>query len=298
MQSLAATGEKQRSCCFPLSLSLSVFICLLTIISSQDERAVAPLYWNADLLIRNDSETTEDISSYQPILEGLAEEIRAVLGVADVHEVVGVPFTLADDDFAAAWLESYCGSRPYLAADDVLTDFRNDPTRYYGMLRAVDAAEFAHLNSQLAEPIDREKFLAGELCLLASSSIALPETSSLTLESGGQSFSLEIAAEVYDSGDLGASRNIGPDLIVSRDWLDSLGVAPFVTNLSVHYAEPGDVQTEAQVQALLADEPNLGEIFVQSHLAEVQAVQSTEGDLNEPARRSRCFCSLSACSTM
>ena len=264
-----------------LSLSLSVFVCLSTIISSQDERAVAPLYWNADLLIRNDSETTEDISSYQPILEGLAEEIRALPGVADVHEVVGVPFTLADDDFAAAWLESYCESRPYLTTDDVMADFHNDPTRYYGMLRAVDAEEFEHLNSQLAEPIDREKFLAGKLCLLASSSIALPETSSLTLESGGQSLSLEIAAEVYDSGDLGASRNIGPDLIVSRDWLDSLGVAPFVTNFSVHYAEPGDVQTEKQVQALLADEPNLGEIFVQSHLAEVQAVQSTEGDLNE-----------------
>lgn len=264
-----------------LSLSLSVFVCLSTIISSQDERAVAPLYWNADLLIRNDSETTEDISSYQPILEGLAEEIRAVPGVADVHEVVGVPFTLADDDFATAWLESYCESRPYLTIDDVMADFRNDPTRYFGMLRAVDAEEFEHLNSQLAEPIDREKFLAGEVCLLASSSIALPETSSLTLESGGQSLMLEIAAEVYDSGDLGASRNIGPDLIVSRDWLDSLGVAPFVTNLSVHCAEPGDVQTEAQVQALLADEPNLGEIFVQSHLAEVQAVQSTEGDLNE-----------------
>lgn len=207
--------------------------------------------------------------------------MRALPGVADVHEVVGVPFTLADDDFAAAWLESYCESRPYLTTDDVMADFRNDPTRYFGMLRAVDAEEFEHLNSQLAEPIDREKFLAGEVCLLASSSIALPETSSLTLESGGQSFSLEIAAEVYDSGDLGASRNIGPDLIVSRDWLDSLGVAPFVTNLSVHYAEPGDAQTEAQVQALLADEPNLGEIFVQSHLAEVQAVQSTEGDLNE-----------------
>lgn len=264
-----------------LSLSLSVFVCLSTIVSSQDERAVAPLYWNADLLIRNDSETTEDISSYQPILEGLAEEIRAVPGVADVHEVVGVPFTLADDDFATAWLESYCESRPYLTIDDVLADFRDDPTRYYGMLRAVDAEEFAHLNSQLAEPIDREKFLAGEVCLLASSSIALPETSSLTLESGGQSLMLEIAAEVYDSGDLGASRNIGPDLIVSRDWLDSLGVAPFVTNLSVHYAEPGDAQTEKQVQALLTDEPNLGEIFVQSHLAEVQAVQSTEGDLNE-----------------
>ena len=264
-----------------LSLSLSVFVCLSTIISSQDERAVAPLYWNADLLIRNDSETTEDIASYQPILEGLAEEIRAVPGVADVHKVVGVPFTLADDDFAAAWLESYCESRPYLTIDDVLADFRDDPTRYYGMLRAVDAEEFEHLNSQLAEPIDREKFLAGEVCLLASSSIALPETSSLTLESGGQSLMLEIAAEVYDSGDLGASRNIGPNLIVSRDWLDSLGLAPIVTNLSVHYAEPGDAQTEKQVQALLADDPKLGEIFVQSHLAEVQAVQSTEGDLNE-----------------
>ena len=267
-----------------LALSLSVFVCLQTIISSQDARAIAPLYWDADLLIRNDSETTEDIASYQPVLEGLAEEIAAVPGVADVHEVVGVPFTMADDDLAGAWLEAYSESKPYLVYDEVLADFRADPSRYYGMLRAVDADEFDHLNNQLAEPVDRDAFLAGEFALIAAGDVALPEAISdgaaFSIDVRGQAHILTVAAAVYDTGDLAASRNIGPDLIVSRDWLETLDLAPIVTNLSVHYAEPGDAETEAQVQALLADDPNLGEIFVQSHLAEVQAVQAAAGDLS------------------
>lgn len=268
-----------------LALSLSVFVCLQTIISSQDVRAIAPLYWDADLLIRNDSETTEDIDSYQPILAGLAEEIAAVPGVADVHEVVGVPFTMAEDDLAAAWLQAYSESRPYLSSDEVLADFRADPSRYYGMLRAVDADEFDHLNSQLAEPVDREAFLAGEFALMAAGDVALPEVvrdgAAFSIDAHGQTLALTVAGVFYDTGDLAASRNIGPDLIVSRGWLESLDLAPIVTNLSVHYDAGSDAaQTEAQVQALLADDPNLGEIFVQSHLEEVQAVQAAAGDLS------------------
>lgn len=268
-----------------LALSLSVFVCLSTVIDSQDERVVMPLYWDADLLVRNDSETSEDIDSYQSLLEGLADEIAAVSGVADVHEVMGVPFTLADDDFAAAWLRAYSENRPYLVYSEVLADFRADPSRYYGMLRAVDADEFNHLNAQLAAPVDRDAFLAGEICLAAAGEPVVPEEAlgeTLTVDVRGQRLPLVIAAQTFDTGDLAASRNIGPNLIVSRSWLERLDAAPIVTNLSVHYdAEADAVQTEAQVMEILSVWPDLGDIFVQSHLEEVRAIQATEGDLNE-----------------
>lgn len=268
-----------------LALSLSVFICLSTVTDSQDERTVMPLYWDADLLVRNDSETSEDIDSYQPLLEGLADEIRAVSGVDDVHEVMGIPFTLSDDGFAAAWLRAYSENRPYLVYDEVLADFRADPSRYYGMLRAVDEEEFDHLNAQLAEPVDRDAFLAGEICLAAAGEPLVPEEAigeTLTVDVRGQHLTLEIAAEVFDTGDLAASRNIGPNLIVSSGWAERFDAAPIVTNLSVHYdAEADTVQTEAQVMEILSVWPDLGDIFVQSHLEEVQAIQQAEGDLNE-----------------
>ena len=104
---LAELGRDRRKTAIvlvSLALSLSVFLCLTTLISSQSERTVAPLYDNADLLIRNDSETSEDMHSWQPILEGLAEEIAAVDGVAAVETVTGVPFKLADEAFAEDWL--------------------------------------------------------------------------------------------------------------------------------------------------------------------------------------------------
>lgn len=269
-----------------LALSLSVFVCLSTIISSQDERTAYPLYWDADLLIRNDSETSEDIASYRPILEGLADEIAAVPGVADVHEVVSVPFVLADDDFAVAWLGAYSESRPYLETSEVMGQFRANPSRYYGMLRAVDAEEFDHLNAQLAEPVDRDAFLAGEIALAAAGGITMPEayldSAPLSLAAGGETLSVRVAAEVYDNGDLGASRNIGPNLIVSQHWLESLSAVPITTSLTVHYDSPEDAATEQRVMDLLAAraQADNGDVFWQSHLDEVQAIRAAAGDLN------------------
>lgn len=268
-----------------LTLSLAVFVCLSTVISSQSARTVPPLYWDADVLIRNDSETTEDIASYRPVLEDLRQMLPQIEGVADVHAVEGVPFTIADNDFAAAWLESYSRSRPYLDAGEVMADFRNDPTRYYGMLQAIDEEEFDHLNAQLAEPLDKAAFLRGETCFVSAGGIDWPEAycdgAPLAIAVNGQRLSMHVAAISYDDSGLGASRNIGPNLIVSQAWLAQQNVSPLTLRLTLHYTVPGDAATEERVMALLAENPDLGDVFYQSHREEVRAIQDAEGDLNE-----------------
>lgn len=52
-----------------LAISLSVFYCLTTIISSQGERTVLPNYWNADFVVQNQTQTTENINSLKPAIE-------------------------------------------------------------------------------------------------------------------------------------------------------------------------------------------------------------------------------------
>lgn len=210
---LAELGRDRRKTAIvlvSLALSLSVFLCLTTLISSQSERTVAPLYDNADLLIRNDSETSEDMHSWQPILEGLAEEIAAVDGVAAVETVTGVPFKLADEAFAEDWLTAYSATRPYLDQAEVLSAFQGDPSRYYA-----------------------------------------------------------------------ASKNIGPTLIVSKDWLDTLEATPLTLSMLVRYDTPYDAITEERVMALVNARPGLADIYNESLLANQVAIQATEGDLNE-----------------
>ena len=59
-----------------LAISLSVFYCLTTIISSQGERTVLPNYWNADFAVQNQTQTTENINSLKPAIEdSLVEKI-------------------------------------------------------------------------------------------------------------------------------------------------------------------------------------------------------------------------------
>lgn len=277
--------DKKRTMVVFLSLavSLSVFYCLTTVIASQGERTVPPLYDHADLIIRNDSETSEDMHSWQPILEGLDEEIAAIDGVASVETVTGVPYTMTDDVFAEEWLMAYSDTRPYLDSAKVLNDFRADSSRYYGMLKGIDAEAFDTLNAELATPLDREDFLNGEVCILTFAGIEVPESAlskPLHIDVDGTRLNLQPAAVSYE-GYYGASQNIGPTLIVSKDWLDSLDAAPITLSMLVHYDAPYDEITEAQVLSLVGAQAGIGDIFYESQLEERAAIRESAGDLNE-----------------
>ena len=65
-----------------LAVSLSVFYCLTTIISSHGTRTVAANYWDADLTIRNSTQTAEDINSLKPALDGIfLEALKKIEGI-------------------------------------------------------------------------------------------------------------------------------------------------------------------------------------------------------------------------
>lgn len=244
-----------------------------------------PLYWNADMIVRNDSGTSEDAKSYQALLEeSIVEDIAGIDGVEAVHAVRGVPIIVNDEVFMAQWLKGYCDSRPYLVYDDVLADYRSDPSRYYGMLKAIDDEEFDYINQQLAEPVNQQRFLSGECCLVSAVGSQLPNAVSdgapITFTVNGETHQLSLAA-VSGDGYLSSSRNIGPCLIVSESYLESLVQTPLILSFTVHYAEPYDTVVERQVLSTLEKLPDLSDVFYESQLQEKGAIQASEGDLNE-----------------
>ena len=88
--------DKKKSAVVFLSLaaSLSVFCCLTTIISSHGSRTVVPNYWDADLTIRNSTQTTEEINSLKPVLDGrFLDELKKIEGIRELHMVEGAPVT-------------------------------------------------------------------------------------------------------------------------------------------------------------------------------------------------------------
>lgn len=268
-----------------LSISLTVFLCLTTIVSSQGERNVMPLYWDADMIVRNDSETSEDDQSYQALLnEATVNDIAAIDGVEAVYVVRGMPMTVTDDAFMAQWLKNYSSSRPYLDYDEVMAAYRSDPSRYYGMIKAISEEEFDYINQQLTEPVDKERFLEGECCLVSVVGSQLPENvidgAPVSFAVNGEPHQLTIAAESGD-GYLSSSRNIGPCFIVSEHYLQSLTTTPLILGFSVHYEEPYDAVVEQQVLTALQKLPDLQDVFYESRLQEREAIRASEGDLNE-----------------
>ena len=96
-----------------LAVSLSVFYCLTTLISSHGTRTVAANYWDADLTIRNSTQTAEDINSLKPALDGIfLEALKKIEGIRELHKVEGAPVTFPEDGFFREWLQNYAGSRP------------------------------------------------------------------------------------------------------------------------------------------------------------------------------------------
>ena len=131
--------DKKKTVVVLLSLatSLSVFYCLTTIISSQGERTVLPNYWNADFVVQNQTQTTEDIYSLQPAIEdSFVEEISRMDGIKDFHIVEGIPviFPYVSNGFSDMWITNYIDRTPYLSSEDVIEDYKADPSDYYGML--------------------------------------------------------------------------------------------------------------------------------------------------------------------
>ncbi len=96
----------------------------------------------------------------------------------------------------------------------------------------------------------------------------------------GETHQLSLAAESGD-GYLSSSRNIGPCFIVSESYLESLVQTPLILSFTVHYAEPYDTVVERQVLSTLEKLPDLSDVFYESQLQEKEAIQASEGDLNE-----------------
>ena len=114
-------------------MSLSVFYCLTTIISSYGERTIMPNYQDADLILRNDTQTPEDLSSLQPALDpALLTELQAMDGIQEIHALTGIPvvFPWQGDGFPEFWMQGYAGTKPYVSYEDIKADYQQSPENY------------------------------------------------------------------------------------------------------------------------------------------------------------------------
>lgn len=268
-----------------LAASLSVFYCLTTIISSQGERTVLPNYWNADFIVQNQTQITEDIDSIQPAIEdSFIEEISKMDGMKDFHIVEGVPirFPYVSNGFSDMWITNYIERTPYVSYKETIANYKKDPADYYGMLKGIDEEEFDYLNQFLNTPVDKQDFMDGKICIVQYAGSEIPEeylNQTVPFLFQDQEYEIIAAAVSYETYYSG--RNIGATLIVSQSYIEYLTSNPAMVSVSIHYDKDYDKILEEKIVSLVESSPYRNALYVESQYENMKTIQESQGNMME-----------------
>ncbi len=269
-----------------LAMSLMVFFCLTTLIDSQGRRTVYPNYWDADYIIHNATQTTENIASLQPAIDDtFLSEIQKTENVAEVHAVTGIPVTFPYEEggFSDFWLKGCTEMKPYLIYSDAVSEYQRNPEKYYGMLKGIDGAEFDYLNESLGGIIDKQEFLSGRTAVLQYAGFEIPKKwigSSISFSIGNQKRKIAIGAISY--GDYyGATANIGANLIVSQSCLESLTSKPCVLSLVMKYQRSYDDETEKEIKNIIKASPYHNDLLSISKYEDRKTIRDSQSGMLE-----------------
>ncbi|MCI8484091.1 MAG: ABC transporter permease [Lachnospiraceae bacterium] len=279
--------DKKKTSVIYLSLafSLIVFYCLTAIIDSYGKRTVYPNYWNADMILNNNTQTTEDMASLQSAMDdSFLSDLEKIEGIDDFHVLRGFPVIFPYDryGFSDFWIKGYTSLKPYLSSAKTLLDYQNHPQKYYGMIKGIDEAEFDYLNESLGNPIDKQDFLQGNTAIVQYAGFEIPEewigrTVSFTTENLTQD--IQIGAVSYESY-YGASVNAGPNLVVSEDYLKTIrSEEPDILSLIIKYQQPYSEKTEQEVKSLLKKSPRCSDLSYLSKYDEMKQIQDSQGSM-------------------
>lgn len=269
-----------------LAMSLIVFFCLTTLIDSQGRRTVYPNYWDADFIIHNDTQTTEDITSLQLAIDDtFISDIQKTQGVAEVHTVKGIPITFPynESGFSDFWIKGYTELKPYLSYSETVSEYQQNPEKYYGMIKGIDESEFDYLNETLGNVIDRQEFLSGETAILQYAGFEIPEEwigNTVPFSIGNQKQEITIGAINY--GDYyGATVNCGANLIVSENYLKLLTSKPYILSLNIKYKQSYDVETEKEIKNIIKTNPYNNDLLSISKYDDMKTIQDSQSGMLE-----------------
>lgn len=280
--------DKRKSAVVFLSLSTSliVFLCLTTIISTQGERTVYPNYWDADFIFSNATQTTEDINSLQPAIDNeIMAEIENTDGVKDIHAMRGIPAIIPyqANHFSDFWIKSYAETKTYLSYSEVMQDYQKNPEKYYGMIKGIDETEFDYLNKTLGNVVDKQDFKNGKTAILQFAGFEIPQKwigSKIPFQVEKQMQEIQIGAINY--GDYyGATTNIGANLIVSDEYLNSLTKQATILSLNIKYEQSYDEDVEQKMKKIFNTNPYSKDMFYLSKFDDMKTIQDSQGNMFE-----------------
>ena len=272
---------------FSLAASLSVYLCVVTMLDSQAARTIVSNYMDTDLVIKNDTAYKENVADRRDILdENLLKEIRKNAGVSEVHPMVYTEITVPwEPDFAEMWMKEFYAKWMSIPYEQEKEEYQKHPENFGSSMIGIDEQEFDYLNKTLENPVDKEDFLSGKACIIYKNGLDLADAEITGKEvtcalRGDQekmkSFTIAgVTNEVYYTALLGYP----PTIITSDRVVKAFAENSITLKMSVKYKKEYDRATEQSILNLLEENDGAKDFSWESKIEEADEIERAQGNM-------------------
>ncbi len=281
--------DKKRTAMVLLSLatSLSVYLCVVTMLDSQAARTIVSNYMDTDIVIKNDTAYKEKTEDRRDILdESLVEAMKANAGVAEVHSLVFAGITVPwEPDFAEMWMKEVYAkwmSVPYSQEKD---EYQKHPENFGSSLIGIDEQEFDYLNESLEHPVNKDDFLSGKACIIYRNGLDLADTDLIGKkvtcalyddQEKTKTFTIVgVTDELYYTALVGCP----PTIITSDQVVKGFADTSMILKSSVKYHKEYDKNTEQEILNLLKESDNAKDFSWESKVEEAEEIEAAQGNM-------------------
>ena len=281
--------DKKRTAVVLVSLaaSLSVYLCVVTMLDSQAARTIISNYMDTDLVIKNDTAYKENAADRRDILdENLLKEIRKNAGVSEVHPMVYTEITIPwEPDFAEMWMKEFYAKWMSIPYEQEKEEYQKHPENFGSSMIGIDEQEFDYLNKTLENPVDKEDFLSGKACIIYKNGLDLADAEitgkEVTCALRGDQEKMKrftiagVTNEVYYTALLGYP----PTIITSDRVVKAFAENSITLKMSVKYKKEYDRATEQSVLNLLEESDGAKDFSWESKLEEADEIERAQGNM-------------------
>ena len=281
------TKDKKRTAVVLLSLavSLSVYLCIVTMLDSQAARTIVSNYMDTDMVITNDTACKEKSEDRRDILDdSFVKSIKENAGVSEVHSVEFAEITVPwEPDFAEMWMKEFYAkwmSVPYSQDRD---EYQSHPENFGSSLIGIDEQEFDYLNNSLEHPINKEDFLCGKACIVYRNGLDFADADIIgknvtcALYEDQQTTKTFVIEGVTDENYYTALLGYPPTIITSDQVVNTFANNPIRLKTGIKYHKEYDRDTEQEILSLLKENDNAKDFSWESKIEDADEIEKAQG---------------------
>ncbi len=296
------TRNKKKTLLTMLSLatSLTVFICLITLLHTQLAREYNYNYMGLDMVIENDTiqnvlveqddqDAPQIQGAKQIISNDILKQIRNTEGVSEILPISCVPTVIPwDPDVTDIWMREFYETWMDIPYEDDIEEYKEHPENFGSSLVGITETDFRALNAELEYPVDETAFLNGKTCILYRNGLYELDDQKLigkiltcgeyTNPENTRSFKI---AGITEINDYTALLGYPPTMIVIDHAVNEFAEEPIVFKAGIRYQEEFQKATEDAIQNILLKSPDATDFSWESKIELAEEVEKAQGHMME-----------------